>query len=269
MGLTINNNVAQVNAGQQAGRASQAVKKSLEGMAAGLRINKAADDAAGLAIAEGFRTQVRQTSQEVNNLQTGASVIQTADQALGTQREALGRIQELATQASNGTLNADQRKALNQEAQQLVQQINQTANDTEFNGTKLLNGTAGSINVGAGTGNTININSSTSAALGVSGVDLTTQQGATAASAAVQSASSQIDQNRASLGAQANGIASAVETRQAAGANAQASESAIRDQDTARAAIQKAQSAIRLQRSTSAVVQGNLIAQSAAQLLGT
>ena len=140
MGLRINNNIPALNASRQAGIAAQGLKKTMEGMASGLRINRAADDAAGLAISEGFRTQVRQYTQEVNNLQTGVNVVETADQAMGTQQEAVGRIQELATQAANGTLTDDQRGAINQEAQQLIEQVGQTAENTEFNGVKLLNG---------------------------------------------------------------------------------------------------------------------------------
>jgi flagellin len=268
MGLRINNNIPALNAGRQAGTAAQGLQKALEGMASGLRINRAADDAAGLAISERFRTQVRQNTQEVNNLQTGVNVIETADQAMGTQQEAVGRIQELATQAANGTLNNDQRAAINQEAQQLIEQVGQTAGNTEFNGVKLLNGTAGPIPVGTEAGNQININPTTPAALGIAGVNLGTREGATAALETLGNAADQLNQNRAGLGAQQSRLTSAIETRETANVNLQNSDSMIRDQDMARGVIDRTRNDMMLKRSVSALVQGNIIPQSAAQLLG-
>jgi flagellin len=269
MGLTINNNIPALNAQHQAAASAQGLRKATEGLASGLRINQAADDAAGLGIAEGLRTQVRQYAQEVNNLQTGVNVIQTADQAMGTQQEAVGRLQELATQAANGTLNDQQRNAINQEAQQVIQQIGQTAQNTEFNGVQLLNGTAGPIPVGTEAGNQININPATPEALGITGANLGTQEGAAAAVETLNNAANQISQGRANLGAQNNRLAAAIESRQTTSLNLQNSESAIRDQDVARGVVDRTRNAMTLQRSMSALVQGNIIPQSAAQLLGT
>jgi len=269
MGLKINNNIPALNAQRQTGAAAQGLRKTLEGLASGLRINRAADDAAGLAIAERFRGQVRQYAQEVNNLQTGVNVIETADQAVGTQQEAVGRLQELATQAANGTLNDEQRTAINQEAQQIVQQIGQTAENTEFNGVKLLNGTAGPIPVGTEAGNQININPTTPETLGIAGLNLGTREGATAALDTLSNAANRISQGRANLGAQNNRLATAIEARQTAGVNLQNSESVLRDQDVARAAVERTRNEMMLQQSLSALVQGNTIPQNAAQLLGT
>ena len=269
MGLRINTTIPLLNVPKKTGAGVQGVNKALEGLASGLRINRAADDAAGLAIAERLRTQVRQYTQEANNLQTGVSVAQTADQALGTQQDALGRVQELATQAANGTLADDQRAALNQEAQQLLEQVGATAENTEFNGTKLLNGTAGPIHLGTEAGNQVTVNPSTLNALSLNGVNLGTQGGAAAAQQTVQNAGAQIGRNRAALGAQENALTQAIQERETTAANLQESGSNIRDLDVARGAIEKTRNQMALQRSISAVVQGNVIPDAAAHLLGT
>ncbi len=269
MGLKINTTIPALNAQRETTKASGALNKTLEKLASGLRINRAADDAAGLAIAEGFRTQVRQYTQEINNLQTGVNVIETADQAIGTQQDALGRIQELAVQAANGTLTDDQRSALNQEAQQLVQQIQGTADTTQFNGTQLLNGTAGTINLGVEGGTQINLNATTTAALGLNGLDLGTQGGAAAALGTLANAASQLNQNRAGLGAQQNGLLEAINVRETATTNATESESRLRDLDVARGVIEQTRNQLLLRQSTAALIQGNLIPQAAAQLLGS
>jgi flagellin len=269
MGLRINTTVPALQAQRQAGEAAQGVNKALQGVATGLRINRAADDAAGLAIAERFRAQVRQYTQEVGNLQTGVNVVQTADQALGTQQEAIGRVQELAVQGANGTLTEDQRAALNQEAQQMIEQVGATAENTEFNGMKLLNGATGPIPLGTEGGNQITINASTPNALGLTGVNLGTQEGAAAALETLNNAANQINQNRAGLGAQENQLAGAIEVRETTTTNLQEAESRIRDLDTGRGVIEKTRNQMLLQRSMSALVQGNIIPQAAAQLLGT
>jgi flagellin len=269
MGLKINTTTPALNAQRQANAATRDVQKTLAGLASGLQIKSAADDAAGLAISERFRTQVRQYTQEVNNLQTGVNVVQTADQALGTQQEGIGRLQELATQAANGTLTNDQRAALNNEAQQIVQQIDQTAQNTEFNGVKLLDGTTGSLAMGTESGTQINVNTSTAGALNLNGVNLATQEGAAAALGTLQTAAEQVGSNRASLGAQERGLTSAIEARQGTTVNLQESESRIRDLDMARGVMENTKSQMALQRSVSALVQGNVIPQAAAQLLGT
>ena len=267
MGIKINTNTALLNAQRQTGIQSRQLDKTQQKLASGLRINSAADDAAGLASADEFRTQIRQYTQEVGNLQTGVNVVQTAGQALGTQQEGIGRIQELATQAANGTLTADQRTALNQEAQQILQQMDQTAQNTEFNGQKLLTGT-GPIPVRTEGGEQIAINASTTTALGLNGLDLGTQEGAAAALDRLSTASNRIDENRASLGAQENRFGSAIETRQIAATNLAESESRIRDLDVAQGVMAENRAQILQHTGLAAMTQGNMVPQAAAQLLG-
>lgn len=267
MGLRINSNIPALGAQRQAAGAANRLNKGLQGLASGLRINRAADDAAGLAISERLRMRVRQYTQEANNLQTGVNVVRTAEGGLGAQQEAVGRIRELAVQAANGTLTDDQRTALNQEAQQLLEGIDQTAENTEFNGQNLLDGTAGTIELGAGT-NQVNINESTVASLGLDDLDLTTQEGAAAAIEATESAANQISQNRAAVGAQENRFTRAIAVRETTTQNMAESESRIRDLDVARATTEQTRNQILLQASMGALIQGNIIPQSAAQLLG-
>jgi len=266
MGMKINGDMG-INAPRQLQNASAAVNKNLRQLASGLRINRAADDAAGLAVAETLRTQILQANQETNNLQAGTSVVQTADAALGTQQEAISRMRELAVQANNGTLSTDQRNALNQEMQQLVQQVEQTGQQTQFNGQTLLNGTTGAINLGTQGGATINIGASTADSLGLNGISIATPEEATNALTALETAAQNINTNRASLGAQENGIASAINTTMTASENAQAAESQIRDLNVAQAAIEQIRSQASLQQGVFAAAQGNMVAQNAARLL--
>jgi flagellin len=250
-----------------AGALANLQKKQAQ-LASGLKINQAADDAAGLQIADTFRTQILQGAQEANNLQTGINVVQTADNALGTQQDAIGRIRELAVQAANGTLTDGQRDALNQEAQALIEQVENTAQNTEFNGTKLLNGTAGPIPVGTESGEQIAINTSTTSALNINGLDLATQAGAAAALERLDDAATVLDRNRASLGAQENRFAAAIEVRNTTGQNLQQSESLIRDTDFANAAVQQTKNQMQILQNVFAQTQGNILLQTVAQLLG-
>ena len=266
MGLNINTNIPALQAGRQARRTNGALSDVLGKLATQRRINRAADDAAGLAIAERFNTQVRQGQVEVNNLQSGINVAQTAEGGLDVQQEAVQRIRELSLQAQNGTLSSDNRAALNEEVQQLRAQIDSVAADTQFNGQNLLDSGA-NIDLGA-SGNEVNIASSNSAALGLDTLDISTPDGAAAALDASSSALDQISTNRASIGAQQNRFESAINQREVAVANAQEAESNIRDLDLAQASIERTQNEVLLQGSLSTLAQANVTPQSALNLLG-
>lgn len=266
MGLIINSNIPGLGANRQTDRANQLLGNSLRQMASGLRINRAADDAAGLAIAERFRTQIRQGQVEMNNLQSGVNYAQTAEGGLSSQMDAVQRIRELAGQAANGTLSDDQRAALNAEAQQLIEQVGTIAQDTEFNGQNMLQNGA-TVPLGTEGEMELNIAASTPAALGIDTVDLSTQAGATAAMGAADNAIGQIDTNRAEMGAQMNRFASAIEQRQISTENAAASESRIRDADMARVAMDRTRGQILVQGGIAALIQGNVAPQNALSLL--
>lgn len=269
MGLRINENVPALDANRQANKANQLLQRSLEKLSSGLRISRAADDAAGLAIADRFNTLARQSQAEISNLQSGVSVVQTAEGGLATQQDALQRLRELAVQASNGTLSDADRQALNSEAQQLIEQIGETAESTEFNGTQLLNGSTPTVDLGAEGSVQVNLPNATAGALGVGGVDLSTQAGAQSAIDTLDTALNTIDQDRASLGAQQNRFESAIRQRELQGQNARESESRIRDLDIASGVMEEMRGQALLQGSLSALIQGNIVPQSALRLLGS
>ena len=141
MGLRINTNVPALNAGRILSRSTQSLNRSLQRLASGLRINSAKDDAAGLAIAEGFRSVVRGSQVAQRNAQDGVSLVQTAEGALSESTNILQRVRELAIQAANGTQSTSNRNALHSEVIQLLQQLDDIAFDTEFNGLRVLSGT--------------------------------------------------------------------------------------------------------------------------------
>lgn len=268
MGLRINNNVPALNAQRQTEQTSRRLIEGFQRLASGRRINQAADDAAGLAIAERFRSRVLQATQELENLQTGVNLVQTAEGGLESQAAGTARLRELATQAANGTLTEEQRAAINNEAQQIIEQIGTTAEQTEFNGTQLLNGTAETIELGAEGGNQVNINESTVESLGLDEIDLSTQEGAAAALDTIATAENRISQNRANLGTQENRLTRAIEQRETSILNSQEAESRIRDLDIARQVIEQTRNDVLLQAGLSALVQGNVQNEAAAQLLG-
>ncbi|MCX5772989.1 MAG: flagellin FliC, partial [Candidatus Hydrogenedentes bacterium] len=171
MGIRINTNVPALNTSRMLRRSTGDLNKSLQRLSSGLRINGAADDAAGLAIAEGFKSQVRGLQVAQRNAQDGVSLVQTAEGALSETTNILQRIRELAVQASNGTQSDSTRGAMDGEVAQLLAQINSIAFDTEFNGIQVLSvAQTVTLQAGAMTSQTLTIamGGATSTNLGVS-----------------------------------------------------------------------------------------------------
>jgi len=178
MGLRVNNNIAALNAYRNLSATDSQMSKSLEKLSSGFRINRAADDAAGLAISEGLRSQIGGLKVAVRNTQDGVSVVQTAEGALTETHSILQRMRDLAVQASNdGGLNSDAKGNIQSEIAQLKSELTRIADTTTFNGTKLLDGNyTKTFQVGANAGETISVGVSTamsSLGLGVSGVSVT------------------------------------------------------------------------------------------------
>ncbi|MFP7156296.1 flagellin [Priestia aryabhattai] len=182
--MRINHNITALNTYRQFNNANVAQSKSMEKLSSGLRINSAADDAAGLAISEKMRSQVRGLDQASKNAQDGISMIQTAEGALGETHDILQRMRELSVQASNDTNTSDDRNEIQKEMNQLTSEVNRIGNTTEFNTQKLLNGNksggadaatgkdgAAALQIGANQGQqfTVTINDMRAAALGISG----------------------------------------------------------------------------------------------------
>jgi flagellin-like hook-associated protein FlgL len=180
MGLSVNTNIAAMNAYRNLSATNDAMSKSLERLSSGYRINRAADDAAGLAISEGLRSQIGGLTQAVRNTQDGTSVVQTAEGALNETTSILQRMRDLSVQASStGSLNDDAKASIQKEMTQLKAELTRIADTTTFNGTKLLDGKyTGVFQVGANAGETISVNigkAASAAGLGVDGVDVTAQ----------------------------------------------------------------------------------------------
>ncbi|RBY95177.1 flagellin [Blastococcus sp. TF02-8] len=195
MGLRVNNNIAALNAYRNLSVTDGQMSKSLEKLSSGFRINRAADDAAGLAISEGLRSQIGGLKVAVRNTQDGISVVQTAEGALTETHSILQRMRDLTVQASNdGGLNADAKKNIQSEISQLKNELTRISDTTTFNGTKLLDGNyQGTFQVGANAGETIKVKVGTAmgaSGLGVNGVDVTSSAaGITATTVAATSGS--------------------------------------------------------------------------------
>jgi flagellin-like hook-associated protein FlgL len=177
MGLSVNTNLAAMNAYRNLSASSDNMATSLERLSSGYRINKAADDAAGLAISEGLRSQIGGLTQAVRNTQDGTSVVQTAEGALDETTSILQRMRDLSVQASNaGGLNGDAKSSIQKEISQLKDELTRIADTTTYNGTKLLDGNYnGTFQVGANAGQTITVKIGTqmgTSGLGLSGLDV-------------------------------------------------------------------------------------------------
>src|SRR5271155_2011400 len=157
MGLRINTNVASINAQRNLMGSKLDHDKSLEKLSSGYRINRAGDDAAGLAISESLRAQIRGLKQASRNAQDGISLVQVAEGGLNEISSILIRLRELAVQAASDTVGPTERKFLNTEYESLVSEIDRIANATEFNRIPLLNGTGSTFDIQVGTRNNPNV----------------------------------------------------------------------------------------------------------------
>ena len=271
MGLRINTNVPALNTSRILSRSTKALNRSLERLSSGLRINRAADDAAGLAIAEGFRAQVRGTQVAQRNSQDGVSLVQTAEGALSETTNILQRVRELAVQAANGTQSTSNRDALNAEVLQLLEQIDDIAVDTEFNGIRVLSSAQTlTLQAGANTGQTlvINVSGAKTTELGVSAVRVSNMASAVAALSTVDTALKSVTTLRSTLGAYQNRLEFTINTLAIQEENSAASESAIRDANIASETIDFTRNQILVSAGTSVLAQANVVPQTALQLLG-
>ncbi|MBI2425083.1 MAG: flagellin FliC [Candidatus Hydrogenedentes bacterium] len=271
MGLRINTNTAAFNTARVLQRSTLDLNKSLERLSSGLRINRAADDAAGLAIAEAFRSQVRGTAVATRNSQDGISLVQTAEGALSETTNILQRIRELAVQSANGTQSTDNRTALNNEVLQLLEQIDDIALDTDFNGVRVLSSAQTiTLQAGAFTSQTLTVSYSGAKTndLGISAVRISSVASAVAAISTIDNALRSVNSLRSTLGATQNRLEFTINTLQIQQENASASESAIRDADIAQETIRFTRNQILVSAGTSVLAQANVIPQTALQLLG-
>jgi flagellin len=247
----------------------------MERLSSGLRINRAADDAAGLAVSEVMRSQIRGMSVASRNAQDGVSLVQVADGALGNVGDMLQRVRDLAVQASNGTLTDAQRTNLDKEVQQVLTEIGKTGTDTEFNGIKILAGSvataasAVTLQVGANGNQTIGFTIATvsTSDLGISGIAVSTAASASAAIASLDAAIRTVTTNRATLGAIQNRLEHTINRLGLTSENLQAAESRIRDADMAQEMIAFTKQQILQQSGTAMLAQANQAPQSVLSLL--
>jgi flagellin len=275
MGLSVYNNVEAMNAHRLLSNTNSQLSKSMERLSSGLRINRAADDAAGLAVSEGMRSQIRGMNVASRNAQDGVSMVQVADGALSNVGDMLQRVRDLAVQASNGTLTDQQRGNLDTEVQQVLTEIGKTGTDTEFNGLKILAGSvataasAVTLQVGANASQNIAFVIATVSAsdLGISGIAVSTAASASAAIASLDAAINTVTTNRANLGAIQNPLESTISRLGMTSENVQAAESRIRDADMASEMIDFTKNQILQQSGTAMLAQANQAPSSILSLL--
>ena len=277
MGLRVNSNVASINAQRNLVSSTGNLQRSLQRLSSGLRITRAADDAAGLAISEGFRADIRSIAQAQRNANDGISFLQIGEGALNEVSGILIRQRELAIQAANGTLGQTERDTINNEFQDLTAEINRIASVTQFNGTNILLG-SGTSTFQIGTDATSNDRVSIAAvdarasSIGLgsgSGVaTVSTVSNARSALASLDSAISQVASLRATFGTVQNRLESAIRSLAVAQENTSAAESRIRDVDFASETADLTRNQVLQQAGISVLAQANVTTQSALSLLG-
>jgi flagellin len=285
MGLRIQNNVEAFNAHRQLTGTAAKAAKSMEKLSSGYRINRAADDAAGLAISEKMRGQIGGLAQAQRNAQDGVSLVQTAEGALTEVHSMLQRVRDLKVQYENGTLDAQDKEAIAAEVKQLATEIDKIRDDTEFNGIKLLDGTGGtagsvSFQVGANASETISVTTQDITASATSSGMVDIQTVATAATDAaastafaavtlddIDNAIESVSSLRASFGAVQNRLEHRLNNLATYQENLVASESRIRDVDMASEMVNFTKLSILQQAGTSMLAQANQAPQGVLALL--
>jgi flagellin len=264
MSISVRTNVSSLVAQGNLAKTSAELSKSISLLSSGLRIQSAADDAAGLAISEDFKASIRSLNQAKRNANDGVSLIQTADGSLKEVSGLLTRMRELAVQSRNGTYNTSQRGFLMDEFDQLRSEIDRIVNTTEFNGVSLLDGDQASglsFQVGMGTSGddrlTISIATSGASALGLSSSTISSTGGADSAITALDDAIEDISTRRATLGAMQNRLATTMSNLETYATNLAAANSRIIDVDVAEETANLTKSQILMQAGTAMLAQAN------------
>ena len=276
MGLRINTNVASLNAQRNLMSTKWGLDKSLEKLSSGYRINRAGDDAAGLAISENLRAQIRGLKQASRNAQDGVSLVQVAEGGLNEISSIMIRLRELAVQSASDTIGPVERQFLNVEYDQLVSEVDRIAEGTEFNGTQLLSGTGSILDFQVGTRNDPNIDrlsfdaskaDANAAALGVNLTSVADKASAQNSLAAIDAAITSVSAMRADFGAIQNRLQSTIGNIAISVENMAAANSRIRDVDIAEETAEMTRNNIMLQAGTSVLAQANQSSNTALQLL--
>jgi flagellin len=267
--LAIKNNLMAANAARYLGKSYDNLATSVERLSSGQRINRASDDAAGMAVRELMRSDIAVLQQGSRNAQDGVSMLQTMEGALGVVDTLLVRMQQLTEQAATGSYSSAQRVIMNSEFGQMRSEIQRIATSTDFNGIKMLNGSAAvSIHFG-GTNDAINVAGSdvTSSALGIKNLSIASAQSAAAALGSLNSAINIKDTARAAFGYSINRLESTGEVLGIQAENLQTAESRISDVDVATEMATLTRNQVLAQAGTAMLAQANSIPQMALTLL--
>ena len=277
MGMRITTNVLSLNAQRAMSTSQREMSKSMAQLSTGSRITKAADDAAGLAISENLKSQMRSMGQASRNANDGISLVQVAEGGLGEISNILTRVRELGIQSATDTMGDKERSYLNVEVQQLKSEIQRIAQTTSFGSKKLLDGTGGLFEFQVGINNdaqtdriafdTAELNS-TAGNLEIDSFDFSSKEGAQESLAKIDDAQSKVSSYRATLGAIQNRFVSTVENLGSQHENLSAANSRIRDTDIAQATSESTRNNILLQASTSMLSQANQVPSLALKMLG-
>ena len=275
MGLRVNTNVASINAQRNLGAVTDRLSSNYRRLSTGLRISSASDDAAGLAISERLRSQVRSLDQAKRNANDGISLVQTAEGALNEVSSILTRLRELAIQSSNGSVSNQDKETLDEEFQSLVSEVNRIGRSTEFNGIKLLDGSSSTVSFQVGFGTTsgidtlsVSLSAALSTSLSLNSLDIGSGGATTTAISNIDTAINTISSLRGSLGAVQNRLGSTINNLAVQVENLSAAESRIRDVDVAYETAQLTKLQIMQQAAISVLGQTNALPQAALRLLG-
>lgn len=278
MGLRINTNIPALVAQRNLRNTRSSLDRTLERLSSGSRINHAGDDAAGLAISESLRAEIRGLGQTERNAQDGISLVQVAESALGEISNIVIRMRELAVQAASDTVGPTERGFLDREYQQMMEEIDRISNSTEFNRVPLLNGTANMFEVQVGTHNNPNVDRiklfDASAAdvnvvaLGLNLSSVADKANAQNSLAALDNALNQVVGTRASFGAIQNRLQSVISNIAVSKENLSAANSRIRDADLAEETSELTKNQILMQSGTAVLGQANSTVKSVLSLLG-
>jgi len=277
MGLRINTNTQSIAAQRSLGQVKRAQGESLNKLASGSRINKASDDAAGLAISEKLRANIRGTQQAARNAGDGISMIQIAEGGMNEVSNILVRLRELSVQSASDTIGDTEREFTDKEFQQLTKEVDRIAESVQFNGTSLINGEGSEKEFQIGlnndeTNDRIKYDPSAVSVktedLGIGGLSVATKGDAQANLEAIDEAMTKVSGGRAELGALQNRLQSTINNLEISNENMSAANSRIRDTDVASESAKLAQSNILTSSATSVLAQANASTQGALRLIG-
>ena len=271
--MVVQHNLSAMNTNRQMGTVTNALSKSTEKLSSGYKINRAADDAAGLTISEKMRSQIRGLNKASSNAEDGISLIQVAEGALNETHSILQRMNELATQAANDTNTTSDRTAIQQEMTQLTSELDRIYSTTQFNTMNLLDGSfkAKNLQVGALSGQVIQLSISSMKAsdigIGATEIKVSSNEAAGKSMSLIQAAINKVSEERSKLGAIQNRLEHTINNLDTTSENTQAAESRVRDTDMATEMVEYSKNNILTQAGQSMLTQANQQTQGVLSLL--